>query len=120
MTHPSVNSIVERLFEKFGDDPLISEAADSLIGWSSANAKLKARALAAESSLSRIKEETIEACAKVAEGLADQQRATNEAYPDHVKAYPVWRNYVFTFESVASALRSLGSTDTGAGAKAHE
>ncbi len=50
---------------------------------------------------------TIEACAKVADGLAAKQRATNEKYPDHAKAYATWQNAVFVFEEAAAAIRAL-------------
>ncbi len=58
---------------------------------------------------------TIEACAKVADGLAAKQRATNEKYPDHAKAYATWQNAVFVFEEAADAIRALLSTRSVAG-----
>lgn len=126
MTHPSVNSIVERLQENaVYVAPLGSASGDAR--WTVAQALREAatiiselqadsirqeysridwinRALTAESSLSRIKAETIEECAVVAQNLyfpvLPDQMTTREL----LKAQR---------EQVASAIRSLGSTGGG-------
>lgn len=51
----------------------------------------------------------LEAAAKVADALAEDQRATNKANPEHVKAYPAWEAYVWKYEQVAAAIRALPS-----------
>lgn len=73
---------------------------------SSAVHDLKKRAEAAESSLSRIKAETIEECAKVAEA-----KAVEFLSPEYATGQPLSSfNERFACEQVASAIRSLGST----------
>lgn len=69
----------------------------------------KARALTAESSLSRIKEETIEECARVAEDYASF-RPIPEKSSDSSLALAIASISNEACKGVASAIRSLGST----------
>lgn len=128
MTHPSVNSIVERLLDPryCGQEAMRQEAAtiiselqaerDDLLAKCSALlwaipddvagkitsgqlASLRDRAkelLAAESSLSRIKSETVEACAKVAENYRPFGKMQHHG----------------TRRGIASAIRSLSTDDS--------
>lgn len=54
-----------------------------------------------------IRNEIIEQCAKVAEGMAEDQERTNAKYPEHAKAYPKWRNAVYCYQDVARQIRKL-------------
>lgn len=146
MTHPSVNSIVERLqfdaarcelqFSK-GVAENISEAATIISELQAENERKdrlieahrqqivdageimdhwQALALIAESSLSRIKEETIEECARVAEDYASF-RPIPEKSSDSSLALAIASISNEACKGVASAIRSLGSTG---GAEAEE
>lgn len=57
--------------------------------------------------LRAIRNEIIEQCAKVAEGMAADQERTNAKYPDHAKAYVTWRNAVHCYNDVARQIRKL-------------
>lgn len=62
--------------------------------------------------LRMIRNEIIEQCAKVAEGMAADQERTNAKYPDHARDYPTWRSAVHCYQDVARQIRKLTLTSS--------